>query len=119
MKQRIPRALRVLPRQVDGDIAHLLDILAEGPQDRRILAMRMGGLEDRRVRNAIDHARRRGELVVRTNGLYALAASRSEYESWERQELTSRLGTFGKQLHAMRETVARRWPEQLHLGIAS
>lgn len=116
---RVPKPLRLLPRQIDGDIAALLSLLHEGPQDRRVLAMRMGSVEDRRMRNAIDHARRRGELVIRTNGLYALAASRAEYEAWERQELTSRLGTFGKQLHAMRETVARRWPEQMRLGIAS
>lgn len=113
--RRSPRALRLLPRQVDGDIAALLSVLRDGPQDRRVLALRMGSIEDRRVRNAIDHARRRGELVIHDGGYYRLAESGEEYLAWERRAVTSRMGTFGEQLRAMRETVARRWPEQLRL----
>jgi hypothetical protein len=82
-----------------------------------VLAIRMGGIEDRRMRNAVDHARRRGELVIYLNGLYRLAESRDEFTEWAKREQQSRLRTLHQQLSAMSETVARKWPEQTRMAI--
>lgn len=102
--------------RVQADVEALLGYLREGAQDRAVLAMRLH-VTDRRMRRSIDHARRRGELVIfdREDKLYRLARSRAEYEAWEQHEVDSRLGAFFAQRKAMREAVARKWPEQLRL----
>lgn len=112
--------------QLDIDVDQLLRWLAEGPQDRVILAQRMGKA-DRMVRLAIEEARRRGHLVIseRVNGntrirLYRIARTRAEYDEWERHEVMSRMGSFGQQLRAMRATRDRTWPyEQGRMDWAS
>jgi len=100
-------------RRLDADVADLLRWLGQGAQDRGILAQKMG-VPDRRMRKAIEEARRRGELVIVTRPgplhLYALARSRSEFDEWKRHELMSRLGSFGAQLRAMEAAANRRWP---------
>jgi hypothetical protein len=107
-------------RQIDRDVADVLRWLHQGAQDRGILAQKMG-VPDRRMRLAIQEARRRGELVIVTRPgplhLYAIASSRAEYDEWRRHELMSRLGAFGEQLRAMDARASRIWPlEQLRIA---
>lgn len=94
----------------------MLGWLADGKQDRGILAARMR-VSDRLMRKAIEEARRRGHLIVTTPGplhAYELARSREDYARWRRREVMSRMGTFGVQLRAMDATADRQWPaEQL------
>lgn len=101
----------LIPRgdRAAADVDALLEILRAGAQDRRVLAMRMG-VTDRRMRRAVEEARRRGELVIWRDGLYRLAASAAEYGEWETRELRSRLGTFGEQMRRMRAARDRLWP---------
>lgn len=109
---RRPRPPR--PRKIDEDVERVVGWLRQGKQDRGILAARMG-VSDRRMRKAIEEARRRGELVITTAGplhVYELAASREEYERWRRHEVMSRMGTFGVQLRAMDARAARQWPAE-------
>jgi len=95
-------------RRLDADVADLLRWLGQGAQDRGILAQKMG-VPDRRMRKAIEEARRRGELVIVTRPgplhLYALARSRSEFDEWKRHELMSR------RVYATREEAKRHQPK--------
>lgn len=115
MRARFPR--RVLPprpRKLDAYVDDVLRWLAQGRQDRGLLAQKMG-ISDRLMRRAIEEARRRGALVITTPGplhSYELAPSRAEYERWRRNEVMSRMGTFGAQLRAMDATADRRWPAE-------
>jgi hypothetical protein len=122
---RAPRFPRRAPSprpqpRLDALVDELLRWLADGKQDRGILAQRMG-VSDRLMRKAIEEARRRGALVVTTPGplhSYELAPTREEYERWRRHEVMSRMGAFGAQLRAMDATADRRWPaEQLRIGV--
>lgn len=102
---------------MDGHVAALLELLAEGAQARKVLATRMG-LSDRKTRGVVEEARRRGELVIWLDGLYRLASSASEFEEWARREQRSRLGTLHAQLSAMTRSAQRLWPaEQIRLAI--
>lgn len=102
---------------MDADVESLLDVLANGPQDRRILAMRMA-TTDRRMRRTVEEARRRGHLVVWLDGMYRIASTASDFEEWARREQRSRLGTLHSQLTAMTRTAARMWPaEQMRIAL--
>jgi hypothetical protein len=114
------RAPRRSPQKIDVYVDDVLRWLAQGRQDRTLLASKMG-VSDRKMRKAIEIARTRGALVITTPGplhLYELAPSRAEYLRWRRHEVMSRMGTFGKQLRAMDNTADRRWPaEQQRLDL--
>lgn len=90
-------------------------LLVDGPQDRHMLALRMG-MSDRKVRLIAEAARLRGELVIfarfegAAGGAYKIAETRAEYEAWKRAEITSRLGSFGAQLRATDVAADRHWP---------
>jgi len=104
-------------RAVDDRMDQVVRWLTEGPQDRKILSMRLQ-CGDRQMRIAIEELRRRGQLIVTLHGYYRLAASRDEYEEWKRLELKSRLGTFHEQLRHMDAQADRVWPaEQLKIAI--
>jgi len=115
VRARFPRReLRRAPRKIDAYVDDVLRWLGAGAQDRGILAQRMG-CSDRKMRAAIEEARKRGALIITTPGplhLYELAPSREEYERWRRHEVMSRMGTFGQQLRAMDATADRRWPAE-------
>lgn len=93
----------------------LIGVLAEGPQVRNILAMRLG-MTDRRMRFAVEAARLRGELVIHDGDNYALAETRQQFEDWLRVH-RARFVTQLKQFRAMRRTAGRLWPFQTRLGI--
>lgn len=105
----------------DVDIEALLQLLTEAPQDRHFLSQRLQ-VTDRKARMIVEEARVRGHLVIwqrherGPGGLYRIAASRTEYDTWKRAETLSRLGTFAMQLRAMDATADRTFPpEQLRL----
>ena len=111
-----PHAIATPPRdagfrrpKLDERMDQVLRWLREGPQDRKILAMRLG-CDDRRMRLAIEELRLRGELVLTLDGLYRLASSRAEFDEWVRREQQSRLATFHLQLSEMTRAADRRWP---------
>lgn len=109
-----PRGPQTYPRALALDVEALLSLLAEGKQDRAILAMRMG-VRDRRMRIAVEEARAQGQLVLWADGYYRLAASRAEYDAWENLELNPRLNRLLEQRSAMRRHRDVTWPEQLRL----
>lgn len=86
-----------------------------GPQDRRILAQRLG-MTDRRMRFAVEDARLRGHLVIHDGGTYAIARTRAEFDGWLRVH-RARFVTQLRQYRAMRRTASRLWPLQLHMPI--
>ncbi len=105
----------------DRDVDALLQLLAEGPQERAFLCRRLG-VSDRKARLFVEEARVRGHLVIwqrnerGAGGLYRVAASLTEYDTWKRAEVQSRLGTLHEQLRAMDATAMRTFPpEQLRL----
>lgn len=117
-----PRAPRPHRRpRFDLLVDELVCWLAEGVQDRGILAAKMR-LKDRVMRRTIEEARRRGVLIITTPGplhTYAIAPSRAEYERWRKAEVLGRMGSLGAQLRAMDAAADRTWPaEQMRLGEA-
>jgi hypothetical protein len=117
---RRPPVAPFRPSKLDLDVAEVMRWLRDGKQDRGILAQKTR-MTDRRMRKAIEEARRRGELVITTPGplhMYVLADSRGDYLAWRHHELMSRMGTFGQQLRAMDAAADRRWPaEQMRMAL--
>ena len=86
---------------------------------RGVLSATYRKMGDSVVRVAIENARASGALVITAGDgqdrVYKIARTADEYLDWERRELSARLNTMLHQRSAMRETVARSWPEQMRL----
>lgn len=97
-------------RQLSGDLIGLTHALSDAPPGvaRDELAILMG-VDDRRMRRAVEEARRRGILVIHDGEVYRLARSLEDYRAWRDHSLRSRLGAFGEQLRAMERTAAMQF----------
>jgi hypothetical protein len=106
---QLPRDAGFRRPKLEERMDQVLRWLREGPQDRKILAMRLA-CDDRRMRMAIEELRLRGELVLTLKGMYRLATTRAEFDEWVRIEQQSRLATFHMQLSEMTRRADRLWP---------